>query len=181
LYNYLSGALVLLNVGFGAFIAAAPPDHPMPWWIVATLAALNAVGHSLPNEGVKVNPAVVKAGVVAFALFASATVLSGCAQISAWWGTNGSGAFQTACNGLTTADAAFQAASPALIASGKLTAAQVSQEKAIYAVASNQCLHPPADPQTAAVDIVADAAAIYLLIAPSITAPQMAPALRAIH
>ena len=52
--GYLSGALVLLNVGLAAFAAATPANQSLPWYIVAGFAALNAIVHALPSSGVSV-------------------------------------------------------------------------------------------------------------------------------
>lgn len=73
-------------------------------------------------------------------------------------------AFQDACAYMTTADQAFKAAAPALKAAGKLGDAQIKQEAGIWATAQVTCASPPADLQIAAVQLVGDAAAIYLII-----------------
>lgn len=103
-----------------------------------------------------------------FAVVSLALVLAGCSSGS----VSAPQIFTDACLGLTTANNAFQAASPALIAAGKLNQNQVAQEKAIFAVASAECASPPIDPTTGAVNypqlatsIIADAGAIYLIIA----------------
>lgn len=57
LNQYLSYGLVMLNVAFGAFVAAIPDGHSMPWWVVAGVAALNAVVHALPAGSAPVPPA----------------------------------------------------------------------------------------------------------------------------
>lgn len=49
--GYLSGALVIVNIGFAAFAAAVPAGHALPWWALASFAALNAVVHALPGTG----------------------------------------------------------------------------------------------------------------------------------
>ena len=49
LNQYLSYGLVLLNVAFGAFVASVPDGHTLPWYVVAGVAALNAVVHALPT------------------------------------------------------------------------------------------------------------------------------------
>lgn len=46
--QYLNYGMVLLNVGFAAFVSAVPANHPLPWWIVPVVAVLNAVVHALP-------------------------------------------------------------------------------------------------------------------------------------
>lgn len=51
--GYISGVMVLVNVGLAAFVAAAP-DHSLPWYVLAAVAALNAVVHALPSSGVSV-------------------------------------------------------------------------------------------------------------------------------
>lgn len=116
-----------------------------------------------------------------FAASSLALILSGCASGS----LSAPQVFTDACLGLTTADSAFQSASVALIAAGKLTQNQVSQEKAIFAVASAQCANPPIDPTTSAVNypqlatsVIADAAAIYMIIAqPAAATPAAAAVL----
>ena len=72
--------------------------------------------------------------------------------------------FINACAYLGTADASFKAASPALVAAGKLTQTQLAQEAAIYNTAMATCANPPANLQLAAVQLVGDAASIYILI-----------------
>ena len=52
--GYLSGALVLLNVGLAAFATATPANQSLPWWVVAGFAAVNAIVHALPSSGVSV-------------------------------------------------------------------------------------------------------------------------------
>jgi hypothetical protein len=80
--------------------------------------------------------------------------------------------FAQACAGISTANGAFQAVSPALLVAGKLSQAQIDQEKATFAVASGRCDNPPVDATTGAIDYQAlaidtagDAAAVYLLLA----------------
>jgi len=72
--------------------------------------------------------------------------------------------FQNACVYIGTADASFKAAAPALEQAGKLTPASVAKEAGIYAAAEVTCANPPANLQAAAIALVGDAAAIYLLI-----------------
>lgn len=48
--NSLSSALVLGNIGLAAFSVAAPANS-LPWWVIAGIAALNAIVHALPSTG----------------------------------------------------------------------------------------------------------------------------------
>jgi hypothetical protein len=73
--------------------------------------------------------------------------------------------FQNACAGVSIADGAFKAVSPALLVSGTLTQSDLDKEQATFAVAQTTCATPPADLQTAAIDLLGDASAIYLLLA----------------
>jgi hypothetical protein len=78
--------------------------------------------------------------------------------------------FKNACAGISTANGMFQADAPALIVAGKLTQAQIDQEKSIFALASGRCDNPPVDAsgqvnyQLLAIDTAGDAAAVYLLL-----------------
>jgi hypothetical protein len=78
--------------------------------------------------------------------------------------------FKNACAGISTANGMFQADAPALIVAGKLTQAQIDQEKTIFAVASGRCDNPPVDAtgainyQALAIDTAGDAATVYLLL-----------------
>lgn len=47
--QYVSNAAILANVGFAAFVAAVPPEHAIPWYMIAGFAAINAVVHALPS------------------------------------------------------------------------------------------------------------------------------------
>lgn len=43
--------MVAANVGLGAFAAEAQgAGHALPWWVVATAAALNAIVHLIPQK-----------------------------------------------------------------------------------------------------------------------------------
>jgi hypothetical protein len=114
-----------------------------------------------------------------------ALALGGCAQLGLTGNPTADAPklFQDACLGLTTADGMFQSASPSLIAAGKLDPGQLAQEKAIFAVASNQCAHPPVDAGGAvnyaalAMSITADAGAIYLILSPPLAGSAAASAI----
>lgn len=49
LVQYANQLFVYLNIGLAAFVAAAPADHQLPWYVIAAAAALNAVVHGLPS------------------------------------------------------------------------------------------------------------------------------------
>ena len=49
--QYVSLVAILANVSFASFVSAAPADHPLVWWIVPAVAALNAIVHALPSTG----------------------------------------------------------------------------------------------------------------------------------
>lgn len=103
--------------------------------------------------------------------FLAAVALAGCSStatpiVSPLSPADLSTIFKNGCAGVSVADGAFKAASPALVASGKLTAADVTKEGAIFASVQGTCANPPADLATAGITLVGDAASIYLLLAP---------------
>lgn len=51
--GYISGVMVLLNVGLAAFVSAAPANS-LAWYVLAGVSALNAIVHALPSSGVSV-------------------------------------------------------------------------------------------------------------------------------
>ena len=93
-------------------------------------------------------------------------LLSGCTPIKPLAPADLQVIFQNACAGVSVADGAFKAASPALVASGKLTAADAAKEQGIFASVQQTCANPPPDLATAGISLVGNAAAIYLLLAP---------------
>lgn len=52
--NTISTIMILANIGLAAFAAAAPAGS-LPWWVIASASALNAVAHALPNSSVVTN------------------------------------------------------------------------------------------------------------------------------
>lgn len=66
------------NVFLVAFLAAMPPDHPLPWWALATFAGLNALVHALPSDGLPMPPKVSATVVLFLALLL--TSLSACSS-----------------------------------------------------------------------------------------------------
>lgn len=74
-------------------------------------------------------------------------------------------AFALGCQGVSIADGAFKAASPALVAAGKLTQDDVTHEASIFGIAQATCANPPTDAASAATILIGDAGAIYLLMA----------------
>jgi hypothetical protein len=54
--GYISLLLMFLNVGLAAFVSAAPANS-MPWWVIALVAAINAVVHAMPSQGISVGSA----------------------------------------------------------------------------------------------------------------------------
>lgn len=79
------------NVFLVAFLAAMPPDHPLPWWALATFAGLNALVHALPSDGLPMPPKVSATVVLFLALLL--TGLTACSGIPA--GTPPAQAIQT--------------------------------------------------------------------------------------
>lgn len=73
--------------------------------------------------------------------------------------------FKNGCAAVSYADGAFKAASPALVASGRLSQAQLDQEAAIFASVTADCANPPADLELAGLSLVGKASAIYILLA----------------
>lgn len=74
--QYLNLAAILLNVGFAAFVGATPADHPLPWYVVAVVAALNAVVHALPAPSGTALPSAQQAAKVPALLLAALIGLS---------------------------------------------------------------------------------------------------------
>lgn len=64
------------NVFLGAFLAATPADHPLPWWALASLAGVNALVHALPSNGLPMPPKVAATVVLVVGLLF--TGLSAC-------------------------------------------------------------------------------------------------------
>ena len=92
---------------------------------------------------------------------ASATVSNAVAKANAAVPT----AYKLGCGAVSVADGYFKAAAPALLASGKLTQADMAKETSIMVAANARCATPPADLAQAGADMLADASAIYLMIA----------------
>lgn len=82
--QYVNQAFVMLNIGFGAFVAATPADHPLPWWVVPVVALLNAIAHSLPAPTGSALPQqtvaapAAKAAALFLALCLGTSMLSSC-------------------------------------------------------------------------------------------------------
>jgi hypothetical protein len=74
----LTYAAVFGNVFFGAFLASAPADHALPWYVAAGVAGLNALVHALPSDGL---PMPTKAAAKVSALLLAAVIaLAACSQ-----------------------------------------------------------------------------------------------------
>jgi hypothetical protein len=84
--------------------------------------------------------------------------------------------FANACQYVGTADAAFKAAAPALVASGQLSRSDMAKETGIFASVTVTCTNPPANLQLAAIQLVGDGAAIYLLLSAQPPTPAFLPA-----
>lgn len=73
--------------------------------------------------------------------------------------------YKLGCAAVSIAHGDFQAAAPALVASGKLSVAAIATEKTIFDGAESRCASPPADLVAAGADLAGDASAIFLLMA----------------
>lgn len=138
--QYINQAAVMLNVAFGAVVGAAPADHPLPWWVVATVAALNAVVHSLPApSGSALPPQVTKASALFLAAMIGLSTMTACGSTA-----------QTVTDSCLTADRMLKAAI-SLDAQGKLTATQVNAVSVSGATINGFCSQsaPPTDAQAA--------------------------------
>lgn len=127
--------------------------------ILALALALPLCGCFVPaaltsTPGIAVSSAAAGAGTVLTAQQAMATANVVLPQ-----------AFLLGCAAVSTAEGTFEAMAPALVVQGHLTQAQVDQQKALFTVDQNRCDHPPADVTQIIPDLMADAAAKYVLIA----------------
>lgn len=73
--------------------------------------------------------------------------------------------YKLGCYGVSTADGAFKAAAPALVAAGKLDADALAKEDAIFKIAQARCANPPDDLIGVGTALLGDASAIYLMMA----------------
>ena len=49
LQSYLGPFMVLVNVAAAAFMSALPAGTVLPWYIVPSVAVLNALAHAVPS------------------------------------------------------------------------------------------------------------------------------------
>lgn len=106
--NYVA---VVGNVALGAVVAAAPPDHPVPWWVIAVAAGVNAAVHAVPGPGLPINGGAVKAALIGSLVFLGLS-LGACtgqspAQVAATVTTDISSGVAAACSDAATAAKLF--------------------------------------------------------------------------
>jgi hypothetical protein len=75
-------------------------------------------------------------------------------------------AYQIGCSAISIANGDFIAVAPALLLSNTINQADIDAEKALFALDQARCANPPANLVTAANDLLADAATIYLMLTP---------------